>query len=315
MSDLLDADGVDDSTARLQELLEESIVNLYKKLLVYQMQSVCLYNKHWAAVLVRDLVKIADWQEKVDSITKAEEAIRQRIQQKNSEVLKSRLARIDDKMGLLRLDVQAVTSAVGGVESAVNEQTRGLMKMHYDDKDNECLRDLHIVNPQTHKQRLEKTKGGLLKDSYRWILDHQDFKQFRADPDRRLLWIKGDPGKGKTMLLCGIIDEMEKESTNPLSYFFCQATQAHLRSGISALRGLIWLLCKQQPALMRCVRAAYDMEGRKCFDDFFSLKGILESMLQDPCLRSAVLIVDALDECSFHVEREELIDLIIELSE
>ncbi|RSL87190.1 hypothetical protein CEP51_002368 [Fusarium floridanum] len=319
LSDLLDADGADESTIKLQELLEKHIVSLYKKLLVYQMQSVCLYNKHWAAVLVRDLVKIDDWQEKVGSIKNAEEALRQKIKQKNSEILKSRLACIDDKLRHLRLDVQAVTSAVGGVELAVNEQTRGLLKMHYDDKDNECLRDLYIINPQTHKQRLEKTKGGLLKDSYRWILDHDDFRRFRSDPERRLFWIKGDPGKGKTMLLCGIIDELERESTHPLSYFFCQATQDHLRSAISVLRSLIWLLCKKQPTLMPCVREAYDMEGKKCFEEFFSLKGILESMLQLPCLQTAVLIVDALDECSYQrqevVEREELIDLIIELSE
>ncbi|KAI8653760.1 NACHT domain-containing protein [Fusarium sp. Ph1] len=311
--------GADESTTKLQELLEKHIVSLYKKLLVYQMKSVYLYNKHWAAVFARDLVKIDDWQDKVDSIKKAEEAIREKIRQKNSELLKSRLARIDGKLGHLRLDIQAVTSAVGGVESAVNKQTRGLLKIHYDEKDSECLKDLHIVNPQTHKKQLEKTKGGLLKDSYRWILDNDDFRGFRGDPGRRLLWIKGDPGKGKTMLLCGIIDELEKESTNPLSYFFCQATQDNLRSVISVLRGLVWLLCKKHSELMPCVRAVYDMEGKICFSDLFSLKGILGSMLQKPCLQSAVLIVDALDECSYQthdvVEREELIDLIIELSE
>ncbi|KAL6365917.1 hypothetical protein LRP88_00500 [Fusarium phalaenopsidis] len=250
--DLLDADGADESTTKLQELLEKHIVSLYKKLLVYQMKSVYLYNKHWAAVFARDLVKIDDWQDKVDSIKKAEEAIREKIKQKNSELLKSRLARIDGKLGHLRLDIQAVTSAVGGVESAVNKQTRGLLKIHYDEKDSECLKDLHIVNPQTHKKQLEKTKGGLLKDSYRWILDNDDFRGFRGDPGRRLLWIKGDPGKGKTMLLCGIIDELEKESTNPLSYFFCQATQDNLRSVISVLRGLVWLLCKKHSELMPC---------------------------------------------------------------
>ncbi|KAI8712278.1 NACHT domain-containing protein [Fusarium sp. LHS14.1] len=318
LADLLDADGADESTIKLQELLEKHIVSLYKKLLVYQMQSVCLYNKHWAAVLVRDLVKIDDWQDKVDSIKQAEEAIREKIKQKNSEVLKSRLTQIDGKLGHLRLDVQAVTSAVGGVESAVKEQTQGLLKVHYDEKDNECLKDLHIVNPQTDKKRLEKTKGGLLKDSYRWILDHDDYRGFRSDPDRRLLWIKGDPGKGKTMLLCGITNELENEPAYPLSYFFCHATQDHLRSAISVLRSLIWLVCKKQPTLMPCVRESYDMEGKKCFEDLFSLKGIPERMLQQPCLRKAVLIVDALDECSYQrdgvVEREELIDLIIELS-
>ncbi|KAJ4184771.1 hypothetical protein NW767_013067 [Fusarium falciforme] len=321
LSELLGADGADKSTTKLQELLGKHIVSLYKKLLVYQMKSVYLYNKHWAAVLVRDLVKIDDWQDKVDSIKKAEEAIREKIKQKNSEVLKSRLARIDDKVGHLRLGVQAVAPAVEGVESAINEQTqftRGLLEMHCGKEDKECLKDLRIVNPQMHKQDLENAKGGLLEDSYRWILDHDDFRRFQSDPDRRLLWIKGDPGKGKTMLLCGIIDGLEKKSTHPVSYFFCQATQDHLRSAISVLRGLVWHLGAKNPELMSCVREVYDIEGKKCFEEFFTLKHILKTMLQKPCLQAAVLIVDALDECSYQrneIEREELIDLIIELSE
>ncbi|GIK06160.1 hypothetical protein Aspvir_001804 [Aspergillus viridinutans] len=74
--------------------------------------------------------------------------------------------------------------------------------------------------------------GGLLEGSYKWILDHSDFQRWRNDDQSRLLWIKGDPGKGKTMLLIGIVDELDRElkqaepSASPtvLSYFFCQGT-------------------------------------------------------------------------------------------
>jgi protocatechuate 3,4-dioxygenase beta subunit len=43
-----------------------------------------------------------------------------------------------------------------------------------------------------------------------------------------LLWIKGDPGKGKTMLLCGIINKLNNSITQRalLSYSFCQATDS-----------------------------------------------------------------------------------------
>jgi hypothetical protein len=41
-------------------------------------------------------------------------------------------------------------------------------------------------------------KGGLLEDSYVWILNHRDFIDWRDGDETRLLWIKGDPGKGKT---------------------------------------------------------------------------------------------------------------------
>ncbi|KAH7154698.1 hypothetical protein DER46DRAFT_628522 [Fusarium sp. MPI-SDFR-AT-0072] len=64
--------------------------------------------------------------------------------------------------------------------------------------------------------RIEREKGGLLKDSYKWILDHKDFRRWRYDRDSRLLWIKGDAGKGKTMLLCGIIINELSQSPGPL---------------------------------------------------------------------------------------------------
>ncbi|KAH8731584.1 hypothetical protein GQ44DRAFT_767448 [Phaeosphaeriaceae sp. PMI808] len=47
---------------------------------------------------------------------------------------------------------------------------------YYQTKDY-CLRDLRSTNPRDDKKRIEKTKGGLLKDSYRWILDNADFQQ------------------------------------------------------------------------------------------------------------------------------------------
>jgi hypothetical protein len=75
---------------------------------------------------------------------------------------------------------------------------------------NRCLADLRLTDPRDDKTRIEQTKGGLLKDSYKWILDHEDFRRWRNDRESRLLWIKGDAGKGKTMLLCGIIDELSQ---------------------------------------------------------------------------------------------------------
>ncbi|KUI61249.1 Vegetative incompatibility protein HET-E-1 [Cytospora mali] len=108
-------------------------------------------------------------------------------------------------------------------------------------KNEECLKHLRSTNPRDDKKRIEQAKGGLLRDSYRWILEHDDFQRWRNDDQSRLLWVKGDPGKGKTMLLCGIIDELEKE-TQPvanISYFFCQATDSRINSATAILRGLI----------------------------------------------------------------------------
>ncbi|KAL6810020.1 hypothetical protein J3E69DRAFT_179767 [Trichoderma sp. SZMC 28015] len=164
-----------------------------------------------------------------------------------------------------------------------------------------CLVDLRTTDPRDDKTRIEETKGNLLRDSYCWILEHADFRMWLNDPQCRLLWVKGDPGKGKTMLLCGIINELDKLKAYRLSYFFCQATETGLRSATAVLRGLIYSLVIQQPSLLSHVREKYDRAGKQLFEDrnaWTALSKILKSILDDPSLKDVVLLIDALDECT-----------------
>ncbi|KAM6516651.1 hypothetical protein FALCPG4_014829 [Fusarium falciforme] len=185
-----------------------------------------------------------------------------------------------------------------------------------------CLADLRSTDPRDDKKRIEQTKGGLLEGSYRWILNNDDFQQWRNDEQSRLLWIKGDPGKGKTMLLCGIIDELSpstklKDPKAPalLSYFFCQGTDSRINAATAVLRGLIYLLVGQQPSLIRHVREKYDHGGKDLFADvnaWWALSEIFANILQDPNLNSTCLIIDALDECV--TDLPQLLDLIVKKS-
>lgn len=45
--------------------------------------------------------------------------------------------------------------------------------------DEACLRGLQTTDPRNNKSRVEQTKGGLLEDLYRWILDNDEFQQWR----------------------------------------------------------------------------------------------------------------------------------------
>ncbi|KAK4171574.1 hypothetical protein QBC36DRAFT_249332 [Triangularia setosa] len=183
-------------------------------------------------------------------------------------------------------------------------------------KDDGCLADLCVTNSRHDKKRIEAAKGGLLKDSYCWVLSNVQFQQWHDGDDQRLLWIKGDPGKGKTMLLCGIINELEKSTpTSLLSFFFCQATDSRINNATAVLRSLIYLLVNQQPALISHVRRPYDHAGKKTFEDpnvWFVLCEIFTSILQDPGLRMTYLIIDALDECV--TDLPQLLELITRTS-
>jgi NACHT domain/WD domain, G-beta repeat len=109
------------------------------------------------------------------------------------------------------------------------------------------------------------------------------------------------------MLLCGIIDKL-KETVNAapassrclMSYFFCQATDLRINNATAVLRGLIYLLADQQPALLQHVRKKYDATGKELFVDtnaWYALSEIFMNILQDPSLERTYVVIDALDEC------------------
>jgi hypothetical protein len=186
------------------------------------------------------------------------------------------------------------------------------------DKQEKCLKDFRLTDPRYHKQHIEHIKGGLLEDSYRWIVDNHDFQTWRNDERSQLLWIKGNPGKGKTMLLCGIINELKKGmiKTALLSYFFYEATDSRINNATAMLRGLMYMLICQRPSLISHIRKRYDHAGKALFEDstaWFALSEMFTEILQDHNLNDTYLIVDALDEC-VAADLPKLLDFIVKNS-
>jgi hypothetical protein len=185
------------------------------------------------------------------------------------------------------------------------------------DKLEKCIQDLRLTDPRDDKKRIEDTKGGLLEDSYRWILENTDFQQWRSVQQIRMLWIKGDPGKGKTMLLCGIINELIKSTTHiaNVSFFFCQATDACINNATAVLRGLMYLIVDQQPSLISHIRKKHDHAKKNLFEDanaWVALCEIFTNILRDSSLNNTYLIIDALDECV--TDLPKLLDFIAQKS-
>lgn len=167
-------------------------------------------------------------------------------------------------------------------------------------EEDECLRDMHATDPSLDKKRIEDTNGGLLKDSYVWILSNADFVQWRDNPDSGLLWIKGDPGKGKTMLICGLIDELQADRIAQPHYFFCQASDSRLNSATSVLCNLVYSISCQDQSALSFVMEKYRHAGKELFsgtNSWTALSQILTQILQNIKFKDQVFIVDGLDEC------------------
>jgi hypothetical protein len=285
-----------ESYAGLRSELKSRVVHFYKVLLSYQMKSVCSYYDNRGIVFLRDIIKLDGWDGNLKDIQAAETAVLQDSHVYNTQQI----------MSYHEKD----TKLLQDIHRSLQDQR----DMREEEKDNECFKDLRLTNPTADMKRIEESKDLLLEDSYVWILSHRDFVDWRDGETTRLLWMKGNPGKGKTMLLIGVIKELLKSppDSSLLSFFFCQATDPNLDNVMAVLRGLIYQILVQQHSLISHLRREWDRAGPKLFEGsnaFSTLSSVLTDMLQDPGLNRTYLIVDALDECQSGLE--QLLRLIL----
>ncbi|KAK4220598.1 NACHT domain-containing protein [Podospora fimiseda] len=285
----------DTDLSGIRRQLEDRLVDLYKALLSYQIKSVYSYFQNRGLIFFQDMIKLDDWDAELEAVQEAEKSFQ------------------DDTHAFSTQQMLSHSNQI--VTQGRNQEIRQASK-----EDQQCLQHLRLTNPRDDKSRIERTKGGLLQDSYRWVLDNHDFQQWRDHKESQLLWIKGDPGKGKTMLLSGIINELDQGNTanvrnSNVAYFFCQATDSRINSATAVLRGLIYMLADQQPSLLSHVRNEYERAGESLFSDrntWDVLLTIFTNVQQDTSLKMTYLIIDALDECV--TDRPQLLDLIAKRS-
>lgn len=181
----------------------------------------------------------------------------------------------------------------------------------------DCLSLLRLTNPRDDRNEILGRKDKLLKDSCLWICNDPGYLRWRDSDESQVLWLHGDPGKGKTMIMMALTDEIPKMAamTSPStvsSYFFCQSTNSNNNSATSVLRGLIYLLVKDRPKLLAHAQKQFNDAGTRLLEGssaLYSLWGILSDIANDPSLTRVYLMIDALDECN--VQSKNLLDLIL----
>ncbi|KAL7947007.1 quinon protein alcohol dehydrogenase-like superfamily [Trichoderma barbatum] len=208
--------------------------------------------------------------------------------------------------------------ALSGMKSELETACRALQSSTYiSDEDFERTR-----NPCGHAKTQEfeiKIIKKTLKEQLGRQISAEDQHCMRELPNRPLLWIRGDPGKGKTMLLCGIVDNLQKLAPYSfISFFFCQATDERINNSTSVLRGLIFSLVDQQRHLLKHVREHYVRQGKSLFEPpgaWYALSGILQSLLLElsNSQQPTCLLVDALDECVSE-DMPRLLDFVVKMS-
>ncbi|KAM3084906.1 hypothetical protein ACMFMG_003351 [Clarireedia jacksonii] len=171
-----------------------------------------------------------------------------------------------------------------------------------------CLRDLGATDPRSDRQRIANSKDELLDDSCSWVLEDDSFRNWWEYDTTHLLWIHGDPGKGKTMMMLSLESEISRrisvattDTRAAVSYFFCQSTDPRLNHATAILKGLIFCLVVQDkqvllPVLQEKLNETGDLET--CPNLFYTLFRILMDLSTASKFSKVYFMIDALDECN-----------------
>ncbi|KAL7924568.1 hypothetical protein ACQKWADRAFT_319600 [Trichoderma austrokoningii] len=152
---------------------------------------------------------------------------------------------------------------------------------------NACLNVLGVSNPKYDRKRILRDKGGLVPSCCDWIRPQQAsgqgiFLDWLNNSDQTIFWIT------------------ETNYNRPLFYFFCEISQSQtIDYNAAAIRDLIYAIVSENKQLTRYIQAEWDKNNNLFKDANVQLTSyeILKAILADDLLKSAIIFVDALDEC------------------
>ena len=165
------------------------------------------------------------------------------------------------------------------------------------------------TDPEAQRRRILASKDVLHEELCSWIFEQDKFNSWWcAEQNVNVLWLHGDPGKGKTVIMAAATNNISQwiqrePDSEVFAYFFCQQQHPRLNNAIAVLKGLLYSMVSRCDAVVEYLqnREIGSNEGNNgaSADDasFWKLQSILLDLLDHCDLPRTCLLIDALDEC------------------
>ncbi|KAI9040783.1 methyltransferase-UbiE family protein [Aspergillus affinis] len=131
--------------------IRQAIIALFKKLLLYQMKSVCSYYRNQGLTFLREIGKWDDWDGELNQVTNAESVVLQYSNQHCKEHSKSALTELVEYGNKLQQELREINMTL-------RDFYKSQIEARKEDKDAECLQELKTVDPQYDVDELEGEK-------------------------------------------------------------------------------------------------------------------------------------------------------------
>ena len=343
----VDADSIDssggESVVKLKTQFETKTVKLYTRILEYQIRLARQFTRHRFFRYMRNLAAVDGWPGKLEEIKTFEEqgardlavidAMRLKFitleQSRSFSALFKRLETNQKEMtGMItRMEAQAIEAR----NKEEEERRLEVWKQALEETSTTLITKPHeIPKPLDYKRKVEDRKGKVVDGTCGWLYRDPAFEQFVQSDSHDLLWIHGNPGKGKSMLALSLIDKLsaivnptshDGDSNAPrssVSYYFFAHDDSRLRTAVSMERSLLFQVIENRPDLVGHILQDLEISRNELFSQPEALQTgwrVFTEMIQASSpTECSYFIVDALDECDLDSRTEWVGHLVAALN-
>ncbi|KAL8889355.1 MAG: hypothetical protein Q9192_006031 [Flavoplaca navasiana] len=177
----------------------------------------------------------------------------------------------------------------------------------FEERDCASIQALFVTDPADDMHMIANKKDRLLETTDSWMLRDATYQKWKSEDHTRVLWLHGDPGKGKTMLAIALVDDLTKhirttaeDTSSALVYFFCDNQDDRRANASLILRGILYQILYQQPELTCHLNKEYEKQRDQLFSSPNSIQTlwrVFHNVVRCSNFQKIYVIVDALDEC------------------
>ncbi|KAK9439939.1 Ankyrin repeat-containing domain protein [Metarhizium brunneum] len=174
-----------------------------------------------------------------------------------------------------------------------------------------CLQSLYKSDYKSHGKRNPDRVPGTCE----WFLRHPKYRCWRQERQSSLLWVSGDPGCGKSVLVSFLLGELKSDKSQAIlpgtvCFFYFKDDNDKQNSATSALCAILHQLFTTKKFLVKHAMPEYENKDQKFTNEFSTLWDICTTALNDADCGNVICVLDGLDECEL-LTRNLLIDSLI----
>ena len=281
--------------------LEAKMVQLYGKILEYQIRLMRQSSHHWALRYGPDVFQSDNWKTMLCQIKDLDSTCSRLAEELGQEELeagmKENKVKVDKLLHSWDLELHELQEQGTNTYLAMDAHARDDRSWREREEFRNLLQALRAKNPYQDQLKRTATRG---PGTCNWFLKHRSFQTWREDASFRLLWVSAKPGCGKSVLSKCLVEE-KLATLDPqhatICYFFFKDVSPDSRSITEALSAILHQLFTRIPNLVEHALSAFDDDGAEISSMFSAMWEILENAAADLRAGEIVCVLDALDEC------------------